>query len=1702
MLGKLQLTLLFIFLAFSTAVFAQPNKQYFWKGTSGNFNDPTKWWVDSYNSGNTATQAPNSTNSVFFMAAAFNTAGITVNLNANSNCDSLIWDNTISLGNTPIIQGASGVSLDIYGSFALAENLDFDFDGSLRFRSQRTGIETIDARGKMLTILKMDFDGAAATEFRLLSALHVEDLNNILSNLSPNEGGVAELLGGTLNTNGQEVSFDFFHSKNGNADRGLILNNSTIRIDGRHAEYCWRLDFDSLTNNYATFDATGSHLIFEWYYGYNFVGLGRGLEYDSISMNSNPALPQNNNGVYSYLNQNLSYNSVVEHLFVNMRLYLHYENTQWITFKNLYFDDKRGGFGWHNHSSPHVRLENVFAPNHCDHFYPIASISDNIRRMTIQKLTPGVLTLNNVLLTNVDVDITGGRSYIANNSIDANGNDPNWTINPPTPSRQLYFRDAVSNKWHELGNWEEKVGALFIPAACLPTPVDDVFFDGNSYTSNTIAQMDSAGYCRDITFENTIVAGRQFRLGDRLNIFGDFTGTSTCQIRDIGGGVMFYIGIGKTIQTNDAEMNINSELESESDYTIVGNYNGLKTRGISARDRTSILRTNSDTLILAYLYVGQVFMDSTQIYLHRNDRWSMYDRGGLKTYTGTTTVHFQPTTFSAISMRSLPNVIFYGDAYTIYYDTDIQGDITLLGDGNFSYSHYSSLTARSRVDVSGSMALYNGNMNLTAGKTYTFSSAVNSYVNIAGNLNAVGNCSEQIILQTTGYATGIIPFAVQGSNNIEYASISGLDNSANATITATNSIDAGDNTNFNFTTGTGSTFYWRALSSNATDFEGNWNDQGHWTTNPANLVGDSACVPGVLDSVIFDALSYSASSNGCTVSSSVYCRSLIFRADARLIGTGSTSGNIAFSISQIYIDESLMMDLTLTQFDYRGDIIMMGSGDLQTNGTVLEVFKLEFDNPTGVWNLQGDLEFDNDWAGTNITFRRYGIFSLLSGTVNTNNHNLTLAAQFSSTTTTARTLNLGSSTITHKCNGTYYQHWNNTTRYPWDIRTATNFTLNAGTSEMIFLNNTNTNRVDDKIFYMGDGLAYNKIRFEDQDEPAHLYRNANYSYAEFLGTTYLYDNNTFDSLRLEGGQYYYFGANKTQTLNAPHGKLISNGNSSSFVFIESTISGTPAFLRKPYGYAFCIDFVKVKEIEGTKETNLAAVPTAPIDFQAIHPFLEFQTGVNSDNINGSATGIWAFNLPPLVSPAMTNLDSIYLCKYGTPQYVPLTITGSSPYFIDYTWTDINSNTGANTVTVSDDDNDPATPFLYQMLMPTTATEIAFNINLQTSRCGELTASTPETIRAFSPKKDTLVDFVTTATCDLNNEPNWYTFMDDVAGEPVVAFLDKVNASDNQALGNMVVDVFFDPTVQTVNYMSTNYPYLQRHWDMTPTNNSAAGIRLFFTQTELDALAAQTFWGTNPTNPIPGTINPTTDIEVWKYASGTIGVGPHVVVPHTVQTMSGGITAPFDDITDVIAIEVEVASFSHFIIVPTQPVLLTLDLNNFEAKAINDNQVQIDWAAANEADAAYYEIQRSQDAVTAQTIETVQALGLATAEYQLFDNDPHRGVSYYRVKAVDLDGSATYSDWKAVEIEGWNVVRVYPVPTNEVLNIELNANVDDQVSLVVYDALGMQVYQSTQTIQPSNRQRLQVATSQLATGIYYLRISNDAGYTQQRKFVVE
>ncbi len=144
--------------------------------------------------------------------------------------------------------------------------------------------------------------------------------------------------------------------------------------------------------------------------------------------------------------------------------------------------------------------------------------------------------------------------------------------------------------------------------------------------------------------------------------------------------------------------------------------------------------------------------------------------------------------------------------------------------------------------------------------------------------------------------------------------------------------------------------------------------------------------------------------------------------------------------------------------------------------------------------------------------------------------------------------------------------------------------------------------------------------------------------------------------------------------------------------------------------------------------------------------------------------------------------------------------------------------------------------------------------------------------------------------------------------------------------------------------------------------------------------------------------------------------------------------------------------------PGACALLPIELLHFRAQR-QGSSVALDWATASETNFAFFEIERSRDGVLFEKIGTQAG---QASPYFFLDEAPlltplegGRGVNYYRLKAVDLDGSFSYSPIAAVLLEenkpAW---QVFPNPVKKQAWLEAG----EPVSLLLFDVFGNEIRQ--------------------------------------------
>ncbi|MEO1629096.1 MAG: T9SS type A sorting domain-containing protein, partial [Bacteroidota bacterium] len=179
--------------------------------------------------------------------------------------------------------------------------------------------------------------------------------------------------------------------------------------------------------------------------------------------------------------------------------------------------------------------------------------------------------------------------------------------------------------------------------------------------------------------------------------------------------------------------------------------------------------------------------------------------------------------------------------------------------------------------------------------------------------------------------------------------------------------------------------------------------------------------------------------------------------------------------------------------------------------------------------------------------------------------------------------------------------------------------------------------------------------------------------------------------------------------------------------------------------------------------------------------------------------------------------------------------------------------------------------------------------------------------------------------------------------------------------------------------------------------------------------------------------------------------------------------------------------------------LPVELLAFEAKLMDDSRVRLDWQTASELNNDFFQIERSADGQTFETIGVLAGAGTSAAEisYESWDEAPLPGINYYRLKQVDFDGSFVYSEVRVIKlISAENALSIFPNPTTDWLTLQFAEEVK-QGQLQLFNSAGQLVLQ--RSLEQDN-DHLHLQLRQLEVGMYWLKIEAD-GQIHGRRVVL-
>lgn len=178
-----------------------------------------------------------------------------------------------------------------------------------------------------------------------------------------------------------------------------------------------------------------------------------------------------------------------------------------------------------------------------------------------------------------------------------------------------------------------------------------------------------------------------------------------------------------------------------------------------------------------------------------------------------------------------------------------------------------------------------------------------------------------------------------------------------------------------------------------------------------------------------------------------------------------------------------------------------------------------------------------------------------------------------------------------------------------------------------------------------------------------------------------------------------------------------------------------------------------------------------------------------------------------------------------------------------------------------------------------------------------------------------------------------------------------------------------------------------------------------------------------------------------------------------------------------------------------PVLLPVNLLSFGGSQI-ENSIHLSWQTATELNNDYFTVERSQNGIHYEVIGEVQGYGTTNEQqdYQFIDNSPLQGLSYYRLRQTDFDG--TIEIFRAVSVVLKSLASasasVFPNPFSQSdLTVSLRgfAALSD-VQLDILNVNGVPVYSTVVNAGSSSAQAATLRLDFLPKGYYVVRLSGN------------
>ncbi|WP_165822235.1 T9SS type A sorting domain-containing protein [Hymenobacter edaphi] len=290
------------------------------------------------------------------------------------------------------------------------------------------------------------------------------------------------------------------------------------------------------------------------------------------------------------------------------------------------------------------------------------------------------------------------------------------------------------------------------------------------------------------------------------------------------------------------------------------------------------------------------------------------------------------------------------------------------------------------------------------------------------------------------------------------------------------------------------------------------------------------------------------------------------------------------------------------------------------------------------------------------------------------------------------------------------------------------------------------------------------------------------------------------------------------------------------------------------------------------------------------------------------------------------------------------------------------------------------------------------------------------------------------------------------------------------------------TTATINFLPTNPPTGMSYGQ----NRLVIASRTYtLLPTNLFPLDKQNF---NPGSTVGG---------AYQYGTGTpieISTGTYVVFSGSANTFTVG-NLDANENYYFFAFEFNddgLLNAENYKVPNNQPQTpLPVELVSFTAK-LRNGRAYLNWVTAQEKNNRGFEVQRSQNGRDFQTIGFVNGRGNTTtqSEYNHEDAQPLTGVSYYRLRQLDTDGTPHILPAVSIRNGGKLEVSMYPNPVTDKLNVRVSG-ASSAATVQVTDLMGRVVLNGKLGLDGA------FDVTRLKAGTYIVTVSSDGEKVSQK-----